>query len=102
MGTLARSGHGRCAIAPGMVAGPAEESMPPSSTPTRPALTRSRPASSRRVLGGRTPVAVAAIAAVVLAALSPAFRLATVSADGVPGLPDITFFGRGYGHGVGL
>jgi SpoIID/LytB domain protein len=25
-----------------------------------------------------------------------------VSADGGPGLPDVTFYGRGYGHGVGM
>jgi stage II sporulation protein D len=45
---------------------------------------------------------VAAIAALTLAALGPALRISTVSADGVPGIPDVTFFGRGYGHGVGM
>ena len=45
---------------------------------------------------------LAAIAALALSALGPALRLAVVSADGAPGLPDITFHGRGYGHGVGM
>jgi stage II sporulation protein D len=40
--------------------------------------------------------------AVVLTALAPALGRSTASADGVPGLPDLTFYGRGYGHGVGM
>jgi SpoIID/LytB domain protein len=47
-------------------------------------------------------VAVALVAATALSALGPALRISTVAADGVPGLPDLTFFGRGYGHGVGM
>ena len=43
-----------------------------------------------------------AIAALALSAIGPALRIATVAADGVPGLPDLTFQGRGYGHGVGM
>jgi SpoIID/LytB domain protein len=46
--------------------------------------------------------ALAAVGALVLSALGPALRIANVSADGVPGFPDTTFFGRGYGHGVGM
>jgi len=45
---------------------------------------------------------VAAIAALAMSALGPALRVSTVSADGAPGLPDLTFYGRGYGHGVGM
>ena len=70
---------------------------------------RARPAGSpsafepsrlvrRRAFG----LAVAAMLVLVLSALGPAARIATVSADGVPGLPDLTFYGRGYGHGVGM
>jgi SpoIID/LytB domain protein len=107
MARLARSGHGRCVTAPGIVTGPAEDSMPPPSTPTRPVLATSAPAMtppgrSLRARRRRLPLAVAAMAAIVLAALGPALRNSTVSADGVPGLPDVTFFGRGYGHGVGM
>ena len=81
--------------------------MPPPSTPTRAVLATLAPAvipagRSRRVRRGAFPVVAAAIAAIVLAALGPALRIATVSADGAPGLPDVTFFGRGYGHGVGM
>ena len=81
--------------------------MPPPSTPTRAVLATLAPAvipagSSRRVRRGAFPVVAAAIAAIVLAALGPALRVATVSAAGAPGLPDVTFFGRGYGHGVGM
>lgn len=45
---------------------------------------------------------IAAIAALALSAVGPAVGRATVSADGVPTLPDMTFYGRGYGHGVGM
>ena len=81
--------------------------MPPPSTLTRAVLATLAPAvipagRSRRVRRGAFPVVAAAIAAIVLAALGPALRIATVSADGAPGLPDVTFFGRGYGHGVGM
>jgi SpoIID/LytB domain protein len=106
MARLGRSGHGRCVTAPGIVTGPAEESMPPPSTPTRPVPTIA-PAmplagGPRRGRRGRFAIALAATAAILLAALGPALRIATVSADGAPGLPDVTFFGRGYGHGVGM
>ena len=81
--------------------------MPPPSTPTRPVLATSAPAMtppvrSLRARRGRLSLAVAALAAIVITALGPALRNSTVSADGAPGLPDVTFFGRGYGHGVGM
>src|SRR6476661_8787645 len=88
MGSLARSGHGRCATAPFMVGGPQRKPMLPSSS-------RGRPVD-------RIAPAAAATLALGLSALGPAVRTATVSADGVPGLPDLTFYGRGYGHGVGM
>jgi SpoIID/LytB domain protein len=47
-------------------------------------------------------LAAAMVAAVVLSAAGPALRIATVAADGIPGMPDLTFYGRGYGHGVGM
>ena len=86
--------------------------MPPPLTDSRPRLATVPSRSSRRGLvsaatrrraarRGR-PLVVTLVAAVVLAALGPAFRLSTASADGVPGLPDLTFYGRGYGHGVGM
>ncbi|HEX2754150.1 MAG TPA: SpoIID/LytB domain-containing protein [Candidatus Limnocylindrales bacterium] len=51
---------------------------------------------------GRSALVFAAIAALALSALGPALRIAAVSADGASGLPDLTFYGRGYGHGVGM
>jgi stage II sporulation protein D len=49
-------------------------------------------------------VAFVAALALTLLGPGPGFRVATVAADGVPSstLPDLTFFGRGYGHGVGM
>ena len=85
-----------------MVIGPEEESNLPISSPIRPRSASIPAAASRRVRGRVQSFALAAVAALVLAALGPALRISTVSADGVPGLPDVTFFGRGYGHGVGM
>src|SRR6478609_2065300 len=101
MGPLARSGHGRCATAPAMVIGSAEESMLPALS-----IRRSHPAATPSSASGHArrrgrSMAIAAIAALLLSAVGPAMRPATVSADGVP-LPDLTFYGRGYGHGVGM
>ena len=45
---------------------------------------------------------IASIASIVLSALGPSLGIATASADGVPGLGAMTFYGRGYGHGVGM
>src|SRR5258705_8384723 len=72
-----------------------------------PRIRRSRPAgstprASRRVRRRRSGLVVAALASLVLSVLGPGLRIATVAADGVPGLPVLTFFGRGYGHGVGM
>jgi len=72
-----------------------------------PAIGRSRPASSASSSSGRVrrhwpPLVLAMVAALAVSALGPALRIATVAADGVPGLPDLTFYGRGYGHGVGM
>ena len=61
-----------------------------------------RPAASRRVRPGWSALVVAAIAALALSALGPAVGRTTVAADGAPTLPDMTFYGRGYGHGVGM
>jgi len=47
-------------------------------------------------------LALAAVASILLSALGPAVGRSNVSADGVPALPDMTFYGRGYGHGVGM
>jgi stage II sporulation protein D len=102
MGSLARSGHGRCSLAPGMVIGPAEESMPPTPTSSSSRPAGPPPPSSRHGRVRRPLVALAAIGVLALSALTPALRFSTVSADGAPGLPDMTFFGRGYGHGVGM
>ncbi len=62
----------------------------------------SPPRSSRRVRRRWSGLVLAVLASIVLSALGPALRIATVAADGVPGLPDLTFYGRGYGHGVGM
>lgn len=75
--------------------------------PPTPSIRRSRPAGSppiesRRVRRPWSKLVVAALASLVLSALGPGLRIATVAADGVPGLPDLTFYGRGYGHGVGM
>jgi len=71
--------------------------MPPTS-PRRTASHRSQPRRSR---SGRRPALTILFAAVVaLAGLGA--RPASVAADGVTPLPDITFYGRGYGHGVGM
>ena len=72
-----------------------------------PAIRRSRRAgspsrSSRRVRRRWGWLSLATLASLVLSALGPALGIATASADGVPGLPDLTFYGRGYGHGVGM
>jgi stage II sporulation protein D len=48
----------------------------------------------------RTALAVLIAAIVAVAGLG--FRPMPVAADGVPPLPDFTFYGRGYGHGVGM
>jgi len=91
-----------------MVSGPQRKSMLPSSSRGR-LVDRIRPPGSpaasapirparRRALG----LTVATTLVLVLSVLGPAIRIATVSADGVPGLPDLTFYGRGYGHGVGM
>ena len=56
-------------------------------------------------LGGRTTsrrtLVAAALAAIVLAALAPAVR-PPVAVAGTTGLGPLTFYGRGYGHGVGM
>ncbi len=71
-----------------------ERPRPTGSPPPRPPSRRAR----RRGFG----LVLATTLSLALSALGPAARIATVSADGVPGLPDLTFYGRGYGHGVGM
>ncbi len=64
------------------------------------------PTSPSRRFRSRPAPLVALVVAVLLTAsgAGSAFRIAPAAADGVnpPPLPDITFFGRGYGHGVGM
>ena len=72
-----------------------------------PSIRRSRPAGSpapesRRVRRRWPTLVLAVVASLALSALGPALRIATVAADDVPGLTDLTFYGRGYGHGVGM
>jgi stage II sporulation protein D len=76
--------------------------MPPDSSSPSPSPAGSPPRLSRRGRRRASLFAVAMTAAIGLATLGPALRLSTVSADGVAGLPDLTFYGRGYGHGVGM
>jgi stage II sporulation protein D len=86
-----------------MVAGIAEVSMLPMSrflsqrTPSA-----GRAAAARRARPRRSGLVLAAIGALALSALGPAVGRAPVSADGVPIPPAMTFYGRGYGHGVGM
>jgi stage II sporulation protein D len=63
-----------------------------------------RVAASSRVRIGASRGLLAFAAAIVLTASSLGVRVAPVAADGVPPptFPDTTFFGRGYGHGVGM
>ena len=44
----------------------------------------------------------AVLAAAILSIVGPTLTVPRVAADGVPGLADVTFYGRGYGHGVGM
>jgi SpoIID/LytB domain protein len=97
MALLAPTSHGRCRVAPGKVIGPAEALM--SLAPARPL----RPATPRPTrVGGRAARAAVAAIVLVIAGLLPSGRMQTASADGVPPMPDTTFYGRGYGHGVGM
>jgi stage II sporulation protein D len=75
-----------------------------------PSALRSRTTTRERPWSG---LVLAAVAALALSALGPAVGGATVSASvplplsarqdtPVSGLPDLTFYGRGYGHGVGM
>src|SRR4051812_46279956 len=68
------------------------------SAPSGTGRDRLRPfrASSRRL------VVAALAAAIALSLVLPALRVATVAADGGSAMPDVTFYGRGYGHGVGM
>src|SRR5437870_11245352 len=103
MARLAPSGHGRCVTAPFIVAGIAEVSMFRIPRPVSQRTARAGRASAARGARPRSPgLLIAAIAALALSALGPAVGRATVSADGAPTLPDMTFYGRGYGHGVGM
>ena len=71
--------------------------MPPTS-PRRTASRRSQPFRSQH----RRRPALAFLFAAIVALAGLGARPASVAADGVTPLPDITFYGRGYGHGVGM
>lgn len=86
-----------------MVSGSAEVTTQPVPSIQRPARVAAPIPPPLRARRHRMPGLVAAtLVALVLSALGPAVRPAPALADGVPGLPDITFYGRGYGHGVGM
>jgi SpoIID/LytB domain protein len=78
---------------------PAPEGNGPDAGPGSSASSEGVPQRRRRRLAS---IGVAAIASLVLSGLAGAVHPVTVSADGAPGLPDLTFYGRGYGHGVGM
>src|SRR4051794_2485387 len=86
---LAPSGHGRCRTAPGMVTAQAEDSD-------------LRMASFRPARSLRGSVVSGLALAIALTAVGPAVRATAALADGSTGLPNLTFYGRGYGHGVGM
>lgn len=80
-------------------------SRDPQRNPTLPSPAIDRFSPARRARRHSAPVvlgAIAATAAIVLTLFAPALRPAPVSADGVPALESVTFYGRGYGHGVGM
>ena len=78
--------------------------MPTISTPLPDRTHRPRPARPAHRRAGSSPWLAAIAAALVLTASSFGFRVSPVAADGLPppAFPDTTFFGRGYGHGVGM
>jgi SpoIID/LytB domain protein len=94
MGSLAPSGHGRCSFAPGKVTGPAEEPLLPVPPSRR---SHPRPPGHARI----ARIVLAAVTSLVVA-LSGLGSVTTARADGTPPLPDFAFYGRGYGHGVGM
>ena len=73
--------------------------MPPRSLSTRPSSDVSPPAATARARRPVPAILVAVVVAIALSALGPPLRIATIAAGG---LPDLTFHGRGYGHGVGM
>ena len=78
--------------------------MPTISTPLPDRTHRPRPARPAHRRAGSSPWLTTMAAALVLTASSFGFRVSPVAADGLPppAFPDTTFFGRGYGHGVGM
>ena len=82
---------------------PEEETITmPTPLPNR--SVRPRPMFPARRRATRSPWLAGLAAALVLSASSLGVRVSPVAADGVPppAFPDTTFFGRGYGHGVGM
>src|SRR6476469_7537119 len=69
--------------------------------PTSPRDPASRSSQPRRSQPRRRP-ALSLLFAAVVALAGLGARPESVAADGVTPLPDITFYGRGYGHGVGM
>ncbi len=78
--------------------------MPPMSTPLTERTDRTRRWRPARRGAGRSAWFAGLAAALVLTASSLGVRVSPAAADGVPPptFPDTTFFGRGYGHGVGM
>ncbi len=86
MTVVVRSGHGRCAAATSSLTAPHEDR----SLPTR--------RQFRRIIAVVPALAVAACLLLPLGGAAAADR--TVTVVGTP--PEITFHGRGWGHGVGM
>ena len=75
--------------------------------PDDPPVASRRRTSSHRARHSWTGLVLAAIAALALTAVGPAMRSATAAPNPFPRppiapMPDLTFYGRGYGHGVGM
>jgi stage II sporulation protein D len=113
---VARWTHGRSGVAPGRVERPHRSTVlrtSRSGVATLPSLAfratsaRERHARSARIASwGLRPaalrLAVAALFAASLASTGPGSVSTAVAATGTPTLGPTTFYGRGYGHGVGM
>lgn len=81
-----------------------EEETTTMPTPLPDRTDRPRPSLPARRPAARSPWLAAIAAALVLTGSGLGVRVSPVAADGVPppAFPDTMFFGRGYGHGVGM